>query len=78
MCAGHFQCRYFRYLGVLKVQHGNYRYRKPLHSIYYKHTIQGLCDVINLNYHFDHINFQKLILQTKLMFYPLYPLLHNR
>jgi len=26
MCAGHFQCLHF---GVLKLQHVNYRYRKP-------------------------------------------------
>ena len=29
MCAGHFQCLHFRHFGVLKLQHVNYRYRKP-------------------------------------------------
>jgi len=29
MCAGHFQCLHFRHFVVLKLQHANYRYRKP-------------------------------------------------
>ena len=29
ICAGHFQCLHFRHFGVLKLQHVNYRYRKP-------------------------------------------------
>jgi len=48
------------------------------HNIYQKHTVQGLWNIINLNYHFEHNSFHKLLLQTNVRSTLFYSLSHKR